>query len=608
MKKNGRAVSGVRHISLLVLSVLAVFAAPASSGGDSCVLCHGDRARISEQGAPQFYLTEEAVRQQTRMQAACTDCHLGNPRAALKDEAHQGVVSARLSDPKFNVINRNSMPAKDREAWKELRPEGTNRSTHLLPKVQADGRLRDNPAYNLLLLQDKNPLTFAFNPVIAEQTCGKCHTDIVQSFLKSPMGGAAGAHTQSQYRAWTGPAGPQSCGLWTGQLTRPGQDNFTTENMNYYNEHSTARLSEKMSHNTQRTCNKCHVGCLDCHLDTRKKAGNEQSIAHTFVKKPSSFSCYGGGKAFICHAGPLERRRGDGYLRAEFTQAGHNGKEILNRQQDVHMKNNIECVDCHEPNRQTKAHADLRRDVSCDKCHAQVVRTHAAGPHRNVDCAACHTRLIGGYAFNFWSAVGPAGAENPLTRIQDYQVEAIRPLLIKNPKGIWIPVHPVPHTSGNVKPEEVKLSKQLIFRNRPEAAIDRRYFSNDSYAITGLVRDLDDKDRNTMVWLNLDRIAHATGKSRDCDDCHASEAQKIVVKFEGGSYKNLEDGEYSIIADRKGLRVTDFKGADGTSVPPELLPFRDKWSLPGDFALPAVRDRDLYRKLQADHKKGAFTH
>ncbi len=579
------------------------------SFADTCVQCHGNSSMMTGLGYPQFFLTDESVKEQSHMPAACSDCHLGNPGEPSKGGAHQGLLSVRLADPKFNVISRDVMKPADREAWGSLAPAGENRATQLLPKKIVDGKIRDHPDYNLVLWQDKNPSTFAFNPVVAEKTCGKCHEAIVQKFLKSPMGGAGGAHTQSQYRAWTGPAGPQSCGLWTGGLAGPGQDRFSDENRSYYNAHSTMPVTEKTAHNNQRTCNKCHVGCLDCHLDVSKKAAVAgQGSSHAFAKKPSSLSCYGGGKAFICHAGPLERRRGDGYLRGEFTQAASKGKQVLRDRPDVHAQKGLVCVDCHSPNPGTGSHADLQRHVSCSQCHGDVVRTHAAGPHKKVDCAACHTTLIGGYAFNFWSAVGPEGQENPITRIQDYQVEAVSPLLIKNPKGSWIPVHLVPHTSGNVKAAEVKLSRRLLFRNRPDVQIDRRYFSNDSYAITGLVKNIDFKDRDTMVWFNLDRVAHATGKSRSCESCHASRTQKIVTKFEGGSYKELEDGEYTIIADEKGLRVTDFRDPETGAIPKDLLPLKDKWSLKGDFSLPAVRNKTLYRKMEAEYKKGTFRH
>lgn len=560
-------------------------------------------------GYPQFFMPGAVVREQTHMPAACADCHLGDPGDPSKSGAHKGLLTAKLADAKFKVVPRAGLKPEDRAAWDRLSPAGANRATQLLPKKTVDGKVRDHPDYNLLLWQDKNPETYAFNPVLAEKTCGKCHEGIVQRFLKSPMGGAAGGHVQSQYRAWTDPSGPQSCGLWTGEPAQPEQAGFTDKNRLHYNAHTTLPLTEKMAHNNQRTCNKCHVGCLDCHLEVgQKDSSGGAGSTHTFVKRPSALSCYGGGKAFICHAGPLERRRGDGYLRGEFTQAAKKGKSLLKDQPDIHASKGLSCIDCHVPNKHTDAHADLRRDVSCGRCHDKAVRANAAGPHRHLDCAACHTALIGGYAFNFWSAVGEEGQENPLTRIQDYQVEAVRPLLVKNPGGSWIPVHLVPHTSGNVKADEVTLSKKLIFRNRPDVNLDRRYFSNDSYAITGLVSNIDRKDRNLMVWFNLDRVAHATGKARSCDDCHASTTQTIVTRFEGGSYKDLEDGEYTIIADKKGLRVTNFKDPETGGVPKDLLPLKDSWSLSGDFSLPPIKNRALYRRLEAAYRRGAFRH
>ena len=564
---------------------------------------------MTEIGYPQFFMTEAMIKGESRMPATCSDCHLGDPTASSLPAAHKGLLSVKVADSKFRVRERGALNTAEREAWRELAPSGENRATQLLPKIEADGRLKDLGDYNLVLWQDKNPETLAFNPVIAEKTCGRCHEGVVGKFLKSPMGGAEGGHVQSQYRAWTGPAGPQSCGLWTGPLAQPAQERFTDVNQIYYNAHSTAPISEKTAFNNQRTCNRCHVGCLDCHLDiSRKEGGEARTTAHTFVKKPAALACYGGGRGFICHAGPLERRRGDGFISGEFTQAAKKGRLLLKERPDVHYLKGIVCVDCHEPNNDGGAHADLRRNVSCGKCHAATVAAHAAGPHKNVDCAACHTSLIGGYAFNFWTAVGSGSNSNPIKRIQDYLVDAIPPLLVKNPKGAWIPVHVVPHTSGNVRADEVKLSGQLVFRDRPYAGIDRRYFSNDSYAITGLVKDPDANDHDIMVWLNLDRVAHATGKSRGCIDCHASRVQRIEVPFEGGSYKDLGDGKYTIVADEKGLRVTGFKGPGGETVPKELVPFRDKWHLGGDFRLPAIRDVALYGKLEAAYKKGTFSH
>jgi len=593
--------------------LLTVFAFLLATNGlfaeDSCVNCHGNADSMKAYGYPQFFVTREGVLSQSNMPANCPDCHMGNPAAAQKEEAHQGLLSVKAVGRNWDVVSRDKMDASSLKDWPDLQPRGLSRATQLGPKIFSGGRLRDNPEFRLIIWHDKNPETLAFNPVIAEKTCGKCHTDFVRSFLESPMGGEKGAHLQSQYITWTGKSGPQSCGLWVGPLSKPAQESFTDENRGYFNSHSTMPVSEKDAHNVQRTCNQCHVGCLDCHYIPQKKdASDARKGPHTFSKRPGSLSCYGGGRSFSCHAGPLERRRGDGYLRAEFAQAAPGGKKILEDNADIHMRKGLECLDCHEPNKKTGIHGDIKREVDCGKCHPGIAGAHKKGIHKDLDCAACHTPLIGGYAFNFWTAVGPEGKENPITRIQDYIVDAVPPLLLKNPGGTWIPAHLVPHTSGNIKTDEVRLSGRLLFRDRPDSLVERRYFSNDSYAVTGVARDVDDKDHDIMVWMNIDRIAHATGRSRTCDGCHASTTQKIVTEYAGGSYKDVEDGEYTIIADGRGLRVVDFKGAGGGPAPKGIRPFKDKWELKGDFALPGMKDRALYERMKKEYAVGKFLH
>ena len=580
-----------------------------ADANEGCVDCHGNLQKMRESGYSQFTLSPVKIKAETHMPASCSDCHLGNSGAATKEEAHGGMLMLKVIRQKtWEALTRSNMKLEDVRDWPDLEPRGDNRATQLMPKRLYDGVLKDNPDFKIVVYHDKNSDTLAFNPGIAEKTCGICHAEIVKSFLRSPMGGGKGAHTQSQYRIWTGKTGPQSCGLWLGELSRPDQERFTDENIRHYNEHSAMPLSGKDGYNSQRTCNQCHAGCLDCHLEVRKRnAENPGEGPHTFVKKPAPLACYGGGRSFSCHSGPLERRRGDGYIRQEFTQASPEGTAILREKTDVHMRRNIACVDCHEPNKGSAFHGDLRRNVTCGKCHAHVVQAHNNGAHRNVDCAACHTALIGGYAFNFWSAVGPQGKENPLTRIQDYLTGATTPLLIKNPRGLWIPVHVVPHLSGNVIAEEVRISRRLIFRNRPDSDIERRYVSNDAYAVTRLVMNLDDKDHDVMAWLNIDRVAHGTGKARTCESCHASRAQRIAVKFSGGSYKDVENGEYTIIADDKGLRVADFKDDSGT-IPEGLAPLKDAWGLKGNFSLPGIKDRKRYDIIKKDYENGTFAH
>ncbi|MDA8169398.1 MAG: cytochrome c3 family protein [Nitrospiraceae bacterium] len=599
-------------IILLAAFMPLLFLSPASAQeNNSCALCHGDAARMKALGYPQFTVTREELEAQTGMNASCAGCHMGDPQADDAAEAHKGFLTVMAIGTDWTAKTRERMAPGDLRHWGSLEPRGGNRAMQLMPKVEANGGLVNNPAYALIIWHDRNPKTLAFNPIIAERTCGKCHEDIVRGYLKSAMGGGRFAHTQSQYKAWTVSPAPQSCGLWVGKLSKPAQDEFTDENIKFYGSHSTMPIPGEAAFNLQRRCNQCHVGCLDCHYDPVKKDPRDPAKGpHSFRKNPANLSCYGGGKSFSCHAGPMERRRGDGYFRAEFTQASKEGKKILKDDIDIHMKKDVSCAGCHGQDKKTGFHADLDRGAkkSCGKCHAAVVRQHARGPHRKVDCASCHTRLIGGYAFNFWTVSGPKGKENPLTRVQDYETGAGPPIIIKDEKGRWIPVHVVPHTSGNVKAGEVRISSRLLFRDKPDSDIDRLHYSEDSYAVTGLAKNVDARDRDVMVWLNVDRIAHALGRARTCESCHRSAAQRVLVKFQGGSYKDVEDGSYTIIADKKGLRVTDFRGPKGGPAPKGLLPFADKWRLRGDFSLPPVRDKGLYGKLKAQYEKGAFRH
>ena len=110
-----------------------------------------------------------------------------------------------------------------------------------------------------------------------------------------------------------------------------------------------------------------------------------------------------------------------------------------------------------------------------------------------------------------------------------------------------------------------------------------------------------------MAWLNLDRVAHGTGKARTCESCHASPAQRIAVTFAGGSYKDVEDGEYTMIADRQGLRVVDFKDSGG-KIPEGLSLLKDAWSLKGNFSLPGIKNKKQYERVKKAYEDGAFVH
>ena len=66
--------------------------------GSSCVTCHSNRVKLKELGAEAMYLDPVQVDREVGMKGkpACVDCHLGNPTAADKTEAHKGMLAPFL--------------------------------------------------------------------------------------------------------------------------------------------------------------------------------------------------------------------------------------------------------------------------------------------------------------------------------------------------------------------------------------------------------------------------------------------------------------------------------------------------------------------------------
>jgi hypothetical protein len=198
--------------SIVTLSIFLVVAWGADARSEeSCRVCHGSQTQMQTLGHPGFAVTVDEAALQTGMSGvSCAACHLGNPDASRAEEAHRGMLTLKVVSPDWKVFTRNDVTVADLKDWAGLEPRGKNPATQLSPKVSVQGSLKDNPKFKLTMYHDKNSDTLAFNPRIAEKTCGVCHKAIVQSFLRSPMGGGKSAHTQSQYLSWTGPTGPQS--------------------------------------------------------------------------------------------------------------------------------------------------------------------------------------------------------------------------------------------------------------------------------------------------------------------------------------------------------------------------------------------------------------
>lgn len=589
---------------ILLLSVLALLSASLfcrngfSEQGHTCLQCHSDTKKMAELGYPEFAMSGDDVKKQTGMPAPCELCHQGNPNDNTIEGAHKGILGLSVVMKKLSIaVPGRELKGKDRVSVESLRPEGDG-------VVGNNGELALkplDPEISVIQWHDKDINTVAFNPGIAEKTCGTCHPGEVKSYMKTEMGLTL---TMRQYVTWFSPPGPQSCGLWTAGKTKPDNGHFTLDNMEKFNAVSTAPLDRAQAFSNQRDCNTCHAGCLDCHYTPFNKdaagSGRRPNAAgvHTFTLRPPTLACMGGGRAELCHAGPLERRRGDGFMKGGFAKKAVADPGSLNSKRyidtpDAHYAAGITCVDCHRGNHETHNMGDQVRNpepAQCARCHKLEVSVHGSGIHKHLSCEACHTPLIAGYAFNFWAPGKRFGINTPLDRHEFYYVNAMAPVLIRNRNGRWQPCHIVPAISADVKKEDVRPSERLLFRSRPDVNMERQYPSDDAFAVTGVYESGGDEG-TVMAWLNIDKVAHAITKSRTCESCHgAGGAQRVTVDYKWianpkASYKDVLYGHYIIAADKKGLRIEGISGAGGEkkNIPKGLRPLTGKWDLPGDF-------------------------
>ena len=110
------------------------------------------------------------------------------------------------------------------------------------------------------------------------------------------------------------------------------------------------------------------VSTLPCSVTPRYTPTRERG-SHAFSRVPPAANCTGGGRStFICHAGTMERRRGDSYLGKEFS-------EPAGLPEDVHVKQKMTCVDCHQTAPGGMGH--IERRATCQDCHPEVEQAMA---------------------------------------------------------------------------------------------------------------------------------------------------------------------------------------------------------------------------------------
>ncbi|MEW6118156.1 MAG: hypothetical protein AB1553_14850 [Nitrospirota bacterium] len=565
-------------IALLIIILLGYRAWMNTS--TECVQCHGDRDRMEEEHAPWAYVTEETVRKESRhLHIQCRDCHLGNGRAKDKGKAHEGMLKMLIVSKEGTLLTRTSGYPYG------LSRTGANGILAFLPKFQENGEWQFFPVRNILW-HDRNVKSFNFDPDIAQKTCGKpgCHPEMVAQFKKTTM---ATNSRQRTMRTWLKPYGPHNCGPSFADL--PPEEVLRSAAFSFKNTAAIAQelntsFSEDQAVAKQKFCNVCHAGCLDCHYAPDEKEG-----VHRFTKKPLSESCGGYGRGTtICHPGAMQSRRGETYIGDDYSVPS-------GMRSDVHYRKNIHCIDCHPVGE--KGMGDMRREADCQGCHREIEKAHARSIHKKLDCAACHISELRGYQITVWGPGIIAGKNNPFKKYSLYYGIQSPPILMKDQKGIWMPVKIWPHSVGNFRPE-VKASEKLMFR-WPGGE------TRDAYYIIGTFKT--PSGNRHLLWFEIEQAAHPFGPARNCPSCHASPRQVSTSHWEFLDEQGAEPfkGGYKITADESGLRIEDMRNTTTIRLLKgyhledfaSWLYLKDKWSMPGDFSIKV--DQGKYKKY--DH-------
>lgn len=552
---------------------------------DSCRGCHEDLRQMTGYGYGHFTVSQREVEIQSGMPAGCSDCHRGNPAAGDRSAAHQGMGRLKpVLKKSFAVLSSpRSYPLEF----------GGNQTNRIMLSVERNGKKGRNPDVTAILYQDKRSDTLSQDFSMMEKSCGTCHKKEFSEFTKSTM---ATNYKQSQYRGWTDKQrGPHNCGPWfEGNLER-------------LRTNSTQPLTDKAAAIGQKSCNTCHVGCLDCHYNPQPKNPAIPSHGvHTFVKTPPAESCYGNGRGTVCHAGPEDRRRGAGYFGGSFSFPDGAAP-------DVHLKAKVGCLDCHESSKSnpTMGHAMIKRQAqdSCVRCHAETVRKHAVSLHRNLSCEACHITNVGGYQGTYWGPGTLAGTPTPYFKFKAYYGIMAEPFLIRNQQGRWIPVKPFPMAVMNQK--DAPFTPGLHWRY--PASLPDLQRTDDAWAYVGLFGGMPENNK-ALLWIQLDKLSHKYGTGRTCDSCHADrqgiQRQQVAWEYSDPGAFPFQ-GSHVVIADKNGLFIREMRseriepeaGYSLSSLAPWVY-LKDKWQVKGDFSLPVIRDRSAYDTMKHAVIKG----
>ena len=560
--------------AVVIISIFGYHAWQRSSA--ECIRCHANRTKMTDLGHPEFYITPKMVAEQSKHTTAeCRDCHLGNGRTNDKDNAHKDML-------KMLVIGEES-DLKQRKVFypTALNPTGPDRFFRFIPKIKTDDGFRYPYEVRTLLWNDRNPESYNFDPELAQKTCAKsgCHPEAFKQFRTTQMGTN---FRQRTMKTWMDPYGPHNCGPSFADL--PPAEILKASGFDYRNtdrilQDLNVPFTRQQARDKQRICNTCHTGCLDCHYTP------QNGKPHEFTKIPKSESCSGFGRSSMCHSGSMESRRGETYIGEDYSiPSGF--------QPDVHYRKGIHCIDCHPLGK--KGMGDMQRKADCQDCHIAIEKAHSASIHKNLDCAACHVNELGGYQITIWGPGFFAGSHNPFYKYALYYGIQKPPILMKDQKGIWMPVKIMPQAVGNIK-QKVSPSSTVQFR-WPDGQ------TRDAYYIVGTFDGLPENN-NHLLWVEIQQAAHPFGKGRPCESCHQDQQTSVSTWefLDGQGTEETFTGAYEIVADQSSLCIRNMRNTS------PIMPFEDynlsdfaswlflknKWKIKGDFSI--ITDESKYR-------------
>jgi len=228
----------------------------------------------------------------------------------------------------------------------------------------------------------------------AEESCGRCHANIVNNFDNSLHSSFTGYTTMFEARS----------GL-------------------------SLEANHELKEEFEAECGSCHTTCGQCHISRPKSVNGGLVQGHRFLPSPSqSMQCT------ACHGSRVgEEYSGsrEGYAAdVHYVPSGmncmacHSGDEMHGTGTDYpsryHSQEMPRCESCHIDDMQSNSYHQLHgEDFACQVCHSQDYKS----------CNDCH---VGGDGISESSYLSYKMGKNPIPNLRDYEYVVLRHIPISH--------------------------------------------------------------------------------------------------------------------------------------------------------------------------------